>query len=66
MNQNALKTIQKRAKQSAHRTGGKELSILEGNLVLSQEHAEVHNKIQDHFKDQEFVMVEQLCDTTLS
>ena len=52
----------KSAEQSASRTGGKELSILQGNLVLLWDHPEGHNKIQDHFKDQEVVVVEQLCE----
>ena len=59
-NQHALKNIKKSAKQSALRTGGIELSIPEGNLVLLQDHPEGCNKIQDHFKDQEFVVVKQL------
>ena len=59
-NQHALKSIKKSAEQGALRTGGKELSIPEGNLVLLWDHPESHNKIQDHFKDQEFVMVKQL------
>ena len=45
-NKHALKSIQKSAEQSAVRWGGKELSIPDGNLVC--------------FKDQEFVVVEQL------
>ena len=48
-NQHALKNMQKCAEQSALRTEGKESSIPEG-----------HNKIQNHFKDQEFVVMEQL------
>ena len=59
-NQHALKSIKKSAEQSALRTEGKELSIPEGNLVLLCDHPEGHNKIQDHFKDQEFVVVKQL------
>ena len=58
--QHALKSIKKSAEQCALRTGGKELSILEGNLVLLQDHPKGHNMIQDHFKDQEFVVVIQL------
>ena len=60
INQGALKSIKKSAKQSALRTGGKELSIWEGNLVLLWDHLEGCNKIQDHFKDHEFVVVKQL------
>ena len=52
----------KSAEQSALRAGGKELSIPEGNLVLVEDHSKGHNKIQDCFKDQEFVVVEQLLE----
>ena len=52
----------KSSKQSSLRTGGKELSIPEGILVLLQDHPKGSNKIQDHFKDQEFVVMEQLCE----
>ena len=61
-NQHALKSIMKSAEQSALRTVGKELSIPEGNLVLLRDHPEGHNKIHDHFKDQEFVVVKQCCE----
>ena len=44
-NQHALKSIQKSAEQSAARTGAKELSIVEGNLVLLGDHPKCHNKI---------------------
>ena len=60
-NQCALKSIKKSAEKSALRTGGKELSIPEGNLVLLQDHPDGHNKIQDYFKDHEFVVVKELC-----
>ena len=40
--------------------GGKELSISEGNLVLLWDHPEGCHKIQDHFKDQAFVIVKWL------
>ena len=59
-NQHTLKSIKKSEEQSALRTGGKELSIPEGNLVLLWDHPESCNKIQDHFNDQEFVVVKQL------
>ena len=59
-NQHALKSIKKSAEQSALRTGSKELSIMEGNLVLLWDHPKGHNKIQDHFKDQELAVVKQL------
>ena len=49
VNQHALRSIQKYAEQSALRTGGKELSILESNLILFWDHTKGHNKIQDHF-----------------
>ena len=51
--------------QSDLRIGGKELSIPGGNLVLLQDHSESHNKIQDHFKDQEFFMLELLCEPSV-
>ena len=53
MNQHAVNGILKGTQQSAQVTRGKELSILEGNLVLLQDHPEGCNKIQDHFMDQE-------------
>ena len=59
-NEQALKSIKKSAEQSALRLGGKELSIPEGNLVLLWDHPIGHNKIQVHFKDEEFVLVKQL------
>ena len=62
VNQCAMKRIKKSAEQSALRTGGKELSIPEGNLVLLQDHPDGHNKIQDHFKDHKFVVGKQLCE----
>ena len=48
-NQCALKSIKENAEQSALRTGGKELSIPEDNLVFIQHLPKGHNKIQDHF-----------------
>ena len=64
-NQHTLKGIKMSAEQSALKTGGKELSIPEGNLVLLWDHPEGHNKIQDCFKDQEFVVVKQLCESNV-
>ena len=46
-----IENIQKSAEQSAHRTGEKELSIPEGNLVLLWDHPKDQNKIQDWFID---------------
>ena len=51
VNHFALKSIWKSAEQSAFRTGGEELSIPEGNLVLLWDHSEGCNKIQDNFRD---------------
>ena len=64
-NQHALKSIKKSAEQSAFRTGGKELSIPESNLVLLSDHPEGHSKIQDCFKDQECVVIKQLCERSV-
>ena len=59
-NQNLLKNIQRSAEHSALRTWEKKCLFQEGNLVLLRDHTKSHNKIQDHFKDQEFVVEEQL------
>ena len=59
-NQSALKSTKKSPEKSSLRRGGKELSILEGNLVLLCDYPEGCNKIHDCFKDQEFVVVKQL------
>ena len=59
INQCSLKSIKKSAEQSALRTGGKDLSIPEVNVVL-QDHPKGHNNTQGHFKDQEFVVVKPL------
>ena len=48
------------AEQSILRTGGKELSILEGNLVLLQDYLEGHNKIQDCFERSRVCCVKHL------
>ena len=66
-NQHALKNIKKSAEQTcALRTGGKGVSIPEGNLVLLPDHPEGCNKIQDCFKEQEYVVVKQLCEPNVS
>ena len=54
-NQCALKNIQKIAELNALRAEGKELSILEDNLVLLQDHPQGYNKIQDCFKTKNFL-----------
>ena len=51
-NQCTLMGIHKCVEQNALRTGGKELCILKGNLLLLQDHPEGHTKIPDCFKDQ--------------
>ena len=43
--------------KSAGRLNQKSLEILEGNLVLLQDHPEGHNKIQDRYKSKKFVVV---------
>ena len=47
------------AEKSVSRAGGKALNILIGNLVLLQDHLEGHNKIQDNYKNEMFVMESQ-------
>ena len=41
----------------AGRLNQKLLEVLEGNLVLLQDHPEGHNKIQDIYKSEKFVVV---------
>ena len=43
--------------KSAARLSQKLLEIMEGNLVLLCNHPEVHNKIQDKYKSEKFVVV---------
>ena len=43
--------------KSAGRLNQKSLEILEGNLVLLPDHAKGHNKIQDKYKSEKFVVV---------
>ena len=52
-----LKSIQHSTQISAQRQKNKSLDILDGNLVLLQNHSEGYNKIQDKYKKTEFVMV---------
>ena len=54
----ALKHIRKSAKKSKIRASGKTLHILIGNLVLSWDHPEGCNKIQDNYKSELFVVVD--------
>ena len=56
-NKYALKSIQQSTQKSAQRQKCKLLDIPEGNLVLLHNHPEGHNKIQDKYKETEFVMV---------
>ena len=54
----ALKHIRHSAKKSQARVSGKTLHIPIGNLVLLQDHPEGHNKIQDNYKSELFVVVD--------
>ena len=56
-NKQALKSMQQSTQKSAQRQKCKSLDIPEGYLVLLQDHPEGHNKIQDKYKETEFVMV---------
>ena len=58
VNRWALKHIKQSAKKSQIRTGGKSLQIPIGNLVLLRDHPEGHNKIQDNYNGQLFVVVD--------
>ena len=57
-NKQALKYIQKSNKQNQSHTSGKELVIPIGNHVLLCDHPEGHNKIQNRFKPDVFVVVD--------
>ena len=56
-NQQALRSIQHSMQKSAGRLSKKSLEILEGNLVLLWDHPEGHNKIQDKYRSEKFVVV---------
>ena len=56
-NQWALRSIQQSTQKSAGRLNQKSLEILEGNLVLLQDHPKGRNKIQDRYKSEKFVVV---------
>ena len=56
VNRWALKIIKTSVEKSVSWAGGKALEILIGNLVLLCEHPEGHNKIQDNYKNELFVM----------
>ena len=56
-NRRALKHIKQSAEKSQIRTGGKSLQIPIGNLVLLRDHPEGHNKIQDNYKTEPFVVI---------
>ena len=58
VNRQALKHIKQSAKKSQIRTGGKSLQIPIGNLVLLRDHPEGHNKIQDNYKSEPFVIID--------
>ena len=56
-NNQALKYIQKTNKCNQSQTSGKELVIPIGNHVLLRDHPEGHNKIQNRFKSDVYVVV---------
>ena len=56
-NQQALRSIRQSTQKSAGRLNQKSLEIPEGNLVLLRDHPEGHNKIQDKYKSEKFVVV---------
>ena len=53
----ALKFINKSTEHNKCHTAGKELFIPIGNHVLLHDHPEGHNKIQNRFKSEVYVMV---------
>ena len=56
VNRCALKRIRQTVEKSVSQTGGKDLEIPIGNLVLLHDHPEGQNKIQDHYKSKLFVI----------
>ena len=57
MNKWALRSICQSTQKNTERLNKKLLEIPEGNLVLLCDHPEGHNKIQDKYKNEEFVVV---------
>ena len=55
----ALKRMKMSAEKSVSQAGGKALNIPISNLVLLCDHPEGHNKIQDNYKNELFVMESQ-------
>ena len=58
----ALKRMKISAEKSVSWAGGKALDIPIGNLVLLHDHPKGHNKIQDNYKNELFVMESKLQD----
>ena len=48
--------MEKSAEKSVSQAGGKALDIPIGNLVLLHEHLDGHNKIEDNYKNELFVV----------
>ena len=55
-NRQALKRIKISAEKSVSQAGGKALNIPIGHLVLLHDHPKCHDKIQDNYKNELFVM----------
>ena len=51
-----MKRIKQSAEKSVSQAGGKDLTILIGNLVLLHDHPEGQNKIQDNYKTELLVV----------
>ena len=58
-NRRTLKRMKMSAEKSVSRAGGKALNIPIGNLVLLHDQPKGHNKIQDNYKNELFVMESQ-------
>ena len=56
-NKQALKGINKTTKHNKDHSGGKDITIPFGNQVLLCDHPEGHNKIQDWYKSEVYVIV---------
>ena len=57
--QRAMRNIKAAVAKNKRTTGGSDIDIPPGNLVLLQDHPEGRNKIQDHYKSDLFKVVKK-------
>ena len=59
-NKRAMKNIKAAAAKNKRTTGGSDIDIPPGNLVLLRDHPEGRNKIQDHYKSDLFQVIKRV------